>query len=339
MPNVWEVFQMTTQKVEPELGFVERQHDHRRRRDRNRKIGAFAVVAMLAAAVSILIVTTRPGANSQRPADDATVAPLPVPPGFTATIVDLATGRGTPLDGLTGGAKYAASPDGMQIAFGTCCGIPARISVGNIDGTEEREVAPPVGFDAYGPYWSPDGTELVYQQRPGSTNQLGSLMVQDLATGQTTELATLEGKDAWWYLGPSFSPDGRTVIFQQARVARPGFDVWSVPATGGKPTKLLEDAGFPRYFPDGERIVFVAGMRWNLRGERLVIAEPDGSLRTLATGAQWAAWPAISPDGTRVAYTDGPSIVVVDVATGASEEVAEGSAAEWVDDGSLIVSP
>ena len=38
MPNVREVFQMSTQKIEPELGFVERQHDHRRRRDRNRKI-------------------------------------------------------------------------------------------------------------------------------------------------------------------------------------------------------------------------------------------------------------------------------------------------------------
>ncbi|HEV8563936.1 MAG TPA: hypothetical protein VGR41_03395 [Actinomycetota bacterium] len=55
MPEVQEVFRMATQKVRPDPGFVDRQYDHRRMRERKRKIGALAVAAviMIVAAVAI----------------------------------------------------------------------------------------------------------------------------------------------------------------------------------------------------------------------------------------------------------------------------------------------
>ena len=47
MPEVREVFDMSTQKVKPDPGFVDRQDDHQRDHERKRKIGAFAVVAAI----------------------------------------------------------------------------------------------------------------------------------------------------------------------------------------------------------------------------------------------------------------------------------------------------
>jgi len=115
---------------------------------------------------------------------------------------------------------------------------------------------------------------------------------------------------------------------------------------GGKPELVLRDASFPVPFPDGKTIAFVPGAQ-GFSGQSIAIADLDASRRrTLveATDAIW--WPAISPDGTRIAYVDGTtawdsfgSVHVVEVSTGASTKVADGRTAEWLDDDTLIVNP
>ena len=55
MPDMREVFQMSTQKVRPDQGFTERQEFRQRRRVRNRKIGAYAMVAVIVA-VSVVAI-------------------------------------------------------------------------------------------------------------------------------------------------------------------------------------------------------------------------------------------------------------------------------------------
>jgi hypothetical protein len=68
MPDVQEVFRMATQKVRPEPGFVDRQQDHQRRRQRNRKLGAFAVAAAIGLAAVALFLGTRGGQPTSTPA-------------------------------------------------------------------------------------------------------------------------------------------------------------------------------------------------------------------------------------------------------------------------------
>jgi hypothetical protein len=51
---------MATQKVRPDPGFVDRQHVHRRKQTRNRRIGAFAVVAAIGGVVALLVVRSAP---------------------------------------------------------------------------------------------------------------------------------------------------------------------------------------------------------------------------------------------------------------------------------------
>jgi Tol biopolymer transport system component len=337
MPDVREVFQMSTQKIKPDPGFVDRQHDHRKDHERRRKVGALVVVAAIGVAAAVLILTSL----SAKPGPQVPALPSSSPflPGFGPYLVDVGTGAVTPLpEELSGGSLYDAAPDGLRIAFGTCCTGQDLIRVADLDGSALRPVTPTNGLDAYGPQWSPDGTTLLYQLRDNTTSRFGSLMIQEVATGATTRLATLPGADAWWFTSPSFSPDGRTVLFQLPRPDTTIWDLWSVPVAGGKPVKVLSDAALGRYLPDGGKIAFVAGMRASdFKGRRIGIADAQGHRRTLVAGE--AIWrPTISPDGATIAYADGSDIDIVDVSTGEVTRVGSGTGAEWLDDDTLLVT-
>jgi Tol biopolymer transport system component len=144
-----------------------------------------------------------------------------------------------------------------------------------------------------------------------------------------------------WWVPPSFSPDGRTVIFHLPRdsSATTQWDVWSVPATGGERRLVLENAAYPVYLPDGKQIAFVSELTPDLTGRTISIADATGARRVLVKAIHGIWSMTISPDGTRLAYGDGGSIYVVDVSTGDSSKVADGDSAEWLDNDTLIVVP
>jgi Tol biopolymer transport system component len=119
-------------------------------------------------------------------------------------------------------------------------------------------------------------------------------------------------------------------------------DVWSVPVDGGKAELVLRNASFPVPFPDGETIAFVPGAS-GFTGTRIALVDSEGSPRTLVQANDAIWWPAVSPDGSRIAYVDGgTSVYVAEVSTGESTKVAEiagvSGAAEWLDDDTVIVS-
>jgi len=179
-------------------------------------------------------------------------------------------------------------------------------------------IEPPEGLTGCdGVRWSPDGTMLVHQERESviASHDLGSLFVYDLGSGESTRLidlgkvAGLDGREGawWWWVATSFSPDGRSVIFHLPRGPDKAteWDAWSAPVSGGEPTLVLKDATFPFYLPER-------------RGDRVPRAEPVG-LRPVRRGrerrrlrhpqdpggrGQRDLVAAISPDGTRIVYSD-----------------------------------
>ncbi len=354
MPDVRELFHISTQTVRPEPGFLDRQRRRQQLRSRNRKLGALTVAAAIV--IGLVAIAVLSGAlHGSVPASPSPPAPTAWTPGpDDSFFVDLRTGTPSPLPTSIGNAHafyHAVSPDGSRIAFGPCCGHAAQIRIANIDGTDVRTITPP-GVDAYGARWSPNGSALVYQGRDdGSGFQIGDLFVVDARTGRVAQLTHLDQSTSyqWWFLSPSFSADGTTVLFHIPRGApHVDWDLWSVPVTGGEPTLVRRNAGFGAYAPDRRTIAYVAPLGpVTFSGNAVSAAATDGlwlfdvrsgKAQEIKEGAG-ITWPSWSPDGSRIAYTESNAVFVIDVASGTSAKVSDGGLAEWVDDHTLLVGP
>jgi Tol biopolymer transport system component len=339
-----------------------------RHRQRVGRTGAGAlVVALLATGVGLM---AWGGQSDDRPEGRVgTVGPsepvspswLPVTPtagpqqadhGVMPFFLDLATGERTAvpaglapdtigMSGMGTYVNYDVSSDGRRVLVSTCHSYPCsgtdKVFAANVDGSDLRELRLPGALSGYHPMWSPDGTRIVYQARSGGTNRVGSLVVQDVESGRSNEVVHFPYELSWWVLFPSFSPDGRSIVFQLSHHGSPGSDVWSVPVTGGDPTLLLKNAAWPAYLPDGRHLAFVEPSDGTHR-QRIRIADGHGDRRTVVAQGE-IRWPTVSPNGARIAFGNGDSVRVVDVSTGRVVTVARGESAEWLDDHTLLVAP
>ena len=294
------------------------------------------VVGLLAGACSS---SASPAASTTQVADTT--------PATTSnwSTVDLNTGSITPVHGsaATSGAFYVVSPDQTKVAYNPCCSWETPVRMANLDGTQDHRVSA-AGSDGVGEQWSPDGSLLLYQQRDGSTNELGNLFVKNLATGQRTRVTSLDQKEwGWWFTFPSFSPDGRSILYQRPNGHLPNddnrsWDLWSAPVTGGTPTLVQRNAAWGSYSPDGKRLAYLSPLKeGDFTGSGLWTKNVHGGTpRALIRGGglQWVRW---SPDGTRIAYSDGKAIYTVDAATGTTKKVVgHGAQPEWLNNHTLI---
>jgi Tol biopolymer transport system component len=110
----------------------------------------------------------------------------------------------------------------------------------DVDGAHARAVtsfADSAGR-AQWPTWSPDGRRLAVQvgryDRNDHSHDRSDIWVIDLASGRATNLTP--GDDPWLDETPSWSPDGRSIVFQSTRSGR--FEVWRMNADGGAPVQL-----------------------------------------------------------------------------------------------------
>jgi Tol biopolymer transport system component len=315
----------------------------------HRRPWLLASAASLAVIVAGALVLVAQDGEPDVAADPATVSvpeSRPAGPYF----LDVDTGERSPLaNSVEGAGDYQPSPDGTRLLFYSQDGV---LSIANADGS--GVIALDYAADPKWDFarWSPDGTHIVYQERSVLGNEVGNLFVHELATGVRRQITHLEQTvapwitdigledEVWWWLAPSFSPDGQTVVFHLARSAgpEPGFDVWSVPVTGGEPELLIEDAASPMYLPDGDELVYVSASA-GPSGDELRIADADGSTRLLAAAAGIEG-PTVSPDGARVAYSDAETdgVNLVDVETGEVSTLEDNGGYEWVDDHTLLIS-
>ena len=239
------------------------------------------------------------------------------------------------------------SPDGSMVTYaGNDPGGRVVVYVANADGTNVRPLEE-TGRDgtAIGPRFSPDGSQIVYQAK-GEGNRAGDIFVVDIATGSTTRVTDLEpAYSTLWYMGPNFGPDGRTIFFTSPRPGtEQGWDLWSVPVSGGTPTLVLRGAVGGQVSPDGRTIAFFqTEPSRDGSGGGLWLADADGSNRRHVRGVLGDVFSARwSPDGTRIAYTDldAKTAYVLDPATGGVTTVLEDitdTFPEWVDDHTWIV--
>ncbi|MDP2560517.1 amidohydrolase family protein [Psychrobium sp. 1_MG-2023] len=151
------------------------------------------------------------------------------------------------------------------------------------------------------PQWSRDGKKIVYAT--WNDKEQGSLRVVSSRSGKGRTITTEPGK----YVEPTFSPDGKTVVFRKAGSGRILPRTWSlntglyqVAVNDGEP-KLITESGFmPQFGADNDRVFFMAyGKNQQFHSIKL-----DGSQKHKHYESKLATEFKISPDGEYVAFAE-----------------------------------
>lgn len=333
MAELKEIFEMVTNKTEPDLDAWQEQERRQRRRGTGRRVAAFAVAA---AVLVLAIVAVARLSDADKTGSAATSISAP-PVGITTHfLVDVRTGDRTALPAMIPGALLVAiSPDGQTLAYNTCCSPGDYLALVNADGTGDRTIAERP-LSGYAATWSPDGSTIVFQGRNPAGFGLGALYAYDISTGDLSEVVAFDGmRNGLWILSSDISPDGRTLLFHLPRGNPAAWDLWTVPITGGTPTLLRRNAGFASYGPDGS-IVYLDHPK-DLTSSSIWIMNADGSEERMLVSGGLYAWPKVSPDGAQVAYEEGGHAYVVNVGSGRVIDLGPGVEPAWVDNDTVLV--
>ncbi len=124
MPELQEVFRLSTQKVKPDPGALERQHVRQRRSSVWKKVGAFAVAAAIGLAALVVILSTHPWRHAipAEPSPTTGTTPLGVATDFLQAYgsfdADTAVGYladDADIDGLIGTEAVSATGNPGQL--------------------------------------------------------------------------------------------------------------------------------------------------------------------------------------------------------------------------------
>jgi hypothetical protein len=250
----------------------------------------------------------------------------------------------TTADQLTDGPGYDYqpdwSPDGRSIVFARYIEDAVQLYVLDVAGGNIEQLTQGNAVNLE-PRWSPDGAHIAFVSTMvnghfhvfiGTRNQIG-FVARPLLFERKSELARYYYSPYDHELSPSWSPDGKEVLFVSNRDIRYGTgSLWRMPVQGAKEPVLVraEETTWrarPDWSRDGKRIVYASylGRQWHQLWLATAAGDAGGDPFPLtygdydATGARW------SPDGTRIAYVANESgdtgIRIVDVPGGAVERM------------------
>jgi hypothetical protein len=150
MPDVREVFEMATKQIEPDLGAWNEQDRRQRRAARNRKIGAYVVVAAIAVAAVTAVIANREAARTT-PADRQQPSLNPTPaanPGAMAAAEGFVDAFGA-FDYDRAVSYLADDADLSNIDARTIGGLPRELDLLRAMGYRQRLVS--CGISSTGP--------------------------------------------------------------------------------------------------------------------------------------------------------------------------------------------
>ncbi len=222
-------------------------------------------------------------------------------------------------------APVRAEDDAGKIAFQSLTDQTADLFVVTLD---SGPTTPPTNLTHNGdinvfPSWSPDGRRVVFQRqhldpdlpRP-IKNGHNQIYVMDADGSNQTNLTN--DPDGDYYL-PSWSPDGKHILYVSGHGDNKNYDIYVMDADGSNRVRLTPQPGsnsYPQWSPDGKHILFESG-RDNSRGG-IYVMDSDGSNVQQLTFAPraggfsgQATW---SPDGSKIVFisgfTDGPKSAI-----------------------------
>jgi Tol biopolymer transport system component len=169
---------------------------------------------------------------------------------------------------------------------------------------------------------SPDGTMIVYENWTADNQDLGLHIAASDGSNPRSLTPALPVGAPGGDVGPSFSPDGQWIAFVRvASFADGQAGIFIVRIDGSGLRRLTPDAlgaGYPRWSPDGTKILFSAKYPDGPSGGPLWVVSVDGGEPTPLEGTSlaegdWAYEGDWSPDGTMIVYKYLPAGGRVDV--------------------------
>jgi Tol biopolymer transport system component len=175
---------------------------------------------------------------------------------------------------------------------------------------------------------SPDGKQLVFSAQ-------GALWLIPVSGGSATRLTS-------WDLEPTapvWSPDGKTIIFQNYS-PEGNFHIWSIDANGANPKELTTgpyDDREPAWMPDGSAIVFSSDRSADGQYKIWSYSIADGQYQQLTKGPGAESNPLVSPDGKQLAFADTGKLYVMALPSGTPTLAGTGTVPSWNKDGSALL--
>lgn len=207
----------------------------------------------------------------------------------------------------------AWSPDGASIAFLRLTEEQAQYTIVPAAGGAERQVAEfpapdqdPQPISAVS--WTPDGKTLAVVQN--TEDQPPAIALVSIAGGaprRITEPPAGSPGDS----SPAISPAGGVLAFVR-HVDQEESNVYLCDLNGGGLRRLTFDGRPVRgiaWTPDGQDILYSANRMGGWKVWR--VPAYGGSPRELLLGSSSADWPAVAPQGRRMAYAESPSVEAV----------------------------
>jgi WD40-like Beta Propeller Repeat len=227
-----------------------------------------------------------------------------------------------------GGEFPKWSPDGTRIAYETGGSSgEGKVFVVNADGSGKHEVSG--SSSAGGPNWTPDGSKVIFHQVQCSGTDCYSAIytVNPDGTGKARIGPDPTTQNAPWR--PGWSPDGSLIAYSGGPdpILSGSKDVYTMNTGGFAETPLtgtLVDF-FEDWSPDASKIL--GGHFPDGGPQRLYTINRDGSGQTFIDGV--GADAGFSPDGKRLASSNGSQISVSDVNGANITPLASGFAPNW----------
>ena len=201
------------------------------------------------------------------------------------------------------------SPDGKRIAFSSNRDgnfENFQIYVMDADGANPQRLTNNDFYDAQ-PSWSPDGKRIVFWSKRdghfiGEGGLSSEIYVIDADGKNTRRLTNNRKRD----LSPSWSPDGKWIVFSSDRKGDDvNHEIYVMDADGKNQQRLTENRQrdwYPSWSPDGERIAFISERDGNY--EIYVMDADGGNQKNLTNNPHLDGGPAWFDPAFAVAPAD-----------------------------------
>jgi TolB protein len=217
--------------------------------------------------------------------------------------------NGTHRRPLTSGGAPSSQPsfsrDGRRIIFARTQNGRDQVWIMNADGSDARPLTHGVA-GANHPEFSPDGRRIIISDR-------GLTAACLIACGPThIAIMNADGSDERLLTDdrhrydsePSFSPDGKTIVFTRRAAATLALTMWVMNADGSHQRPLTSNTsareGQARFSPDGRTIVFRSDRTGH---SQIWLMNADGSHGRRLTHDQGSDnEPFFSPDGRQIVF-------------------------------------